>query len=85
MGKAFPSEIFDSYWIFISLPILTILIFQRLNLYKTLLKYIGTRFILNTFLGTTMSCLIHGFLCGSSRKHYFQIQSFPFIGVFLTY
>ena len=50
MGKAFPSEIFDSYWIFISLPILTILIFQRLNLYKTLLKYIGTRFILNTFL-----------------------------------
>ena len=61
MGKAFPSEIFDSYWIFISLPILTILIFQRLNLYKTLLKYIGTRFILNTFLATTMSCLIHGF------------------------
>ena len=38
MGKAFPSEIFDSYWIFMSLPILTILIFQRLNLYKTLLK-----------------------------------------------
>ena len=61
MGKAFPSEIFDSYWIFMSLPILTILIFQRLNLYKTLLKYIGTRFILNTFLATTMSCLVHGF------------------------
>ena len=61
IGKVFPSEIIDSYWILFSLPVLTILIFQKLNLYKTFLKYIGTRFILNTFLSTTMSCLIHGF------------------------
>ena len=62
LGEPFPFDfIYDSLWIFIALPIVTIPLFIRLGLYRSVLQYIGIKIITTTFQATTISCLIIGF------------------------
>ena len=63
LGEPFPFDyIYDSLWIFIALPIVTIPLFIKLGLYRSVLQYIGIKVIATTFQATTISCLIIGFL-----------------------
>jgi len=63
LGEPLPLDyIYDSLWIFITTPIITIPIFIRLGLYRSVLQYIGVKVITTTFQATTISCLIIGFL-----------------------
>jgi len=63
LGVPFPFDyIYNSLWIFISVPIITIPLFFKLGLYRSVLQYIGVRVITTTFQATTISCLIIGFL-----------------------
>jgi len=62
LGDFFPTDyIFDSWWIFLALPIVTVPLFVRLGLYRAVLQYIGIKVITTTFQATTISCLIIGF------------------------
>jgi len=63
LGEPFPLDyIYDSLWIFIAVPIVTIPLFIKLGLYRSVLQYIGIKVITTTFQATTISCLIIGFL-----------------------
>ena len=63
LGEPFPFDyIYDSLWIFIAVPVVTIPLFIRLGLYRSVLQYIGIKIITTTFQATTISCLIIGFL-----------------------
>lgn len=63
LGEAFPlAYIYDSWWIFIVVPVITIPLFIKLGLYRAVLQYIGVKVITTTFQATTISCLIIGFL-----------------------
>jgi len=62
LGEFFPADyIFNSWWIFLALPAVTIPLFIRLGLYRAVLQYIGIKVITTTFQATTISCLIVGF------------------------
>ena len=63
LGEPFPFDfIYDSLWIFIAVPIITIPLFIKLGLYRSVLQYIGIKVITTTFQATTISCLFIGFL-----------------------
>jgi len=63
LGEPFPTAyIYDSLWIFIAVPIITIPLFIKIGLYRSVLQYIGIKVITTTFQATTISCLIIGFL-----------------------
>jgi len=58
LGEPLPLDyIYDSLWIFIVVPIITIPLFVRLGLYRSVLQYIGVKVISTTFQATTISCL----------------------------
>ena len=62
IGEAFPSDyIFDSWWLFIVIPIVMLPLFLKLGLYRAVLQYIGIKVITTTFQATTISCLVVGF------------------------
>ncbi len=63
LGDAFPIEyIYDSWWIFIVIPVVMIPLFIKLGLYRAVLQYIGIKVITTTFQATTICCLVVGFL-----------------------
>ena len=63
LGEPFPFDyIYDSLWVFIAVPIITIPLFIKLGLYRSVLQYIGIKVITTTFQATTISCLFIGFL-----------------------
>ena len=63
LGEPLPLDhIYDSLWLFIAVPIVTISLFIKLGLYRSVLQYIGIKVITTTFQATTISCLIIGFL-----------------------
>ena len=61
-----PKELLDfvyqSWWLFFATPLLMLLLFVRLGLYRAVLQYIGIKVITTTFQATTIACLIIGFL-----------------------
>ena len=62
LGDPFPLDyIISSWWIFLTLPLITIFLFIKLGLYRAVLQYIGVKIILTTFQATTIACLIVGF------------------------
>ena len=63
IGEFWPSEyIFQSYWIFLLVPVVTIPLYIKLGLYRAVLQYMGLKVVSATFQATTISCLIIGFL-----------------------
>ena len=62
IGEVFPSDyIFESWWLFIVIPIVMLTLFVKLGLYRAVLQYIGIKVITTTFQATTISCLVVGF------------------------
>ena len=62
LGDAWPADhMYPSWWLFIFIPAISIPIFIRFGLYRSVLQYIGIRVITTTFRATTISCLIIGF------------------------
>ena len=62
IGEFWPSSyIYSSWWLFTALPIIMVILFIRLGLYRSVLQYIGFKIIKTTFQATTISCLIIGF------------------------
>ena len=62
IGEPFPEKyIYESWWIFLAVPVVMILLFIKLGLYRAVLQYIGIKVITTTFQATTISCLIIGF------------------------
>ncbi len=63
LSSAWPIEYINaSWWIFLSFPVLSIFLFIRFGLYKSVLQYFGIKLIKTVFQVTTISCLIIGFL-----------------------
>ena len=54
--------VFQSWWLFFATPIVMVLLFVKLGLYRAVLQYIGIKVITTTFQATTIACLIIGFL-----------------------
>ena len=62
LGEAFPVEyLFESWWLFVVIPIVMLPLFVKLGLYRAVLQYIGIKVITTTFQATTISCLVVGF------------------------
>ena len=49
--------IFESWWLFLTIPLLMIPLFIKLGLYRSVLQYINFKIITTTFQATTISCL----------------------------
>ena len=63
LGEVFPAEyIYESWWLFIAVPVIMLPLFIKLGLYRAVLQYMGIKVITTTFQATTISCLIIGFL-----------------------
>ena len=54
--------LFQSWWLFLAIPLVMIPLFIKFGLYRAVLQYIGIKVITTTFQATTISCLIIGFL-----------------------
>ena len=62
LGEPLPIDyIYESWWIFLSLPLVMIPLFVKLGLYRAVLQYMGIKVINTTFKATTISCLVIGF------------------------
>ncbi len=62
IGEPWPIDYFyESWWLFILIPVIMILFFVRLGLYRSVLQHIGIKVITTTFKATTISLLIVGF------------------------
>ena len=62
IGDPWPAGYFyESWWMFLLIPIFMIPLFVRLGLYRSVLQYIGIKVITTTFQATTISLLIVGF------------------------
>ena len=63
LGEGFPSEyIFESWWVFVAVPVVMIPLFVKLGLYRAVLQYIGIKVATTTFQATTIACLVVGFM-----------------------
>ena len=59
LGEPLPIDyIYESWWIFLSLPLVMIPLFVKLGLYRAVLQYMGIKVINTTFKVTTISCLL---------------------------
>jgi FlaA1/EpsC-like NDP-sugar epimerase len=77
-GDAWPADyLYDSLWIFIAIPIVTIPFFIKLGLYRSVLQHIGIKVITTTFKATTISCLIVGFFMMFFRESYLSRSVLP--------
>ena len=62
LGKALPIDyLYESWWIFLALPLVMIPLFVKFGLYRAVLQYMGIKVITTTFQATTISCLVIGF------------------------
>jgi FlaA1/EpsC-like NDP-sugar epimerase len=62
IGEPWPIDYFyESWWLFILIPVIMILFFVKLGLYRSVLQHIGIKVITTTFKATTISLLIVGF------------------------
>ena len=78
LGDFFPEYIYPSWWLFIVLPVITIPLFIRLGMYRSVLRYIGVRIVTITFQATTISCLVVGFFMMFFREETIQgTESLP--------
>ncbi len=63
LGQPWPQELLqDNWWIFISVPIISIPLFIKLGLYRSVLQHMGTKVIITSFQAITITSLVIGFL-----------------------
>ena len=78
IGEFWPSSyIYSSWWLFTALPIVMVILFIRLGLYRSVLQYIGFKIIKTTFQATTISCLIIGFFMMFFRESHLPRSVVP--------
>ena len=62
LGDVWSDKLESNLWIFILIPIVSIPIFIKLGLYRSVLKFMGTKVIVTTFQAITITSLILGFV-----------------------
>ncbi|MBL6657559.1 MAG: polysaccharide biosynthesis protein [Flavobacteriales bacterium] len=61
LGEFWSDRLYMNQWIFILIPIVSIPLFIRLGLYRSVLKFMGTKVIVTAFQSITITSLIVGF------------------------
>ena len=61
LGEFWSDRLYTNQWIFILIPIVSIPLFIRLGLYRSVLKFMGTKVIVTAFQSITITSLIVGF------------------------
>lgn len=61
LGVLWPDKILSNLWIFLIIPLVSIPLFIRLGLYKSVLKFMGTKVIVTAFQSITITSLVVGF------------------------
>ncbi len=69
-GEQAFDKIYDRVWLFYLVPIITIPLFIKLGLYRSVLQYVGIKVITTTFKATTISCFIIIFII-----YFFQVEN----------
>lgn len=83
IGEPFPmSYLYNSWWLFIAIPVIMIPLFVKLGLYRAVLQYIGIQLATTTFRATTIACLIVGFWMMFFRESNLPRSVLP---IFLVY
>lgn len=78
LGNFFPEYLYPSWWLFIVMPVITIPLFIRFGMYRSVLRYIGIRVVSITFQATSISCLVVGFFMMFFREETIQgAESLP--------
>ena len=62
LGDVWSDKLESNLWIFILIPIVSIPIFIKLGLYRSVLKFMGTKVIVTAFQAITITSLILGFV-----------------------
>lgn len=62
LGDVWSDKLESNLWIFILIPIVSIPIFLKLGLYRSVLKFMGTKVIVTAFQAITITSLILGFV-----------------------
>ena len=62
LGNVWSDKLESNLWIFILIPVLSIPIFMKLGLYRSVLKFMGTKVIVTAFQAITITSLILGFV-----------------------
>ena len=61
LGVLWPDKILSNLWIFLIIPLVSIPLFIRFGLYKSVLKFMGTKVIITAFQSITITSLFVGF------------------------
>lgn len=61
LGVLWPDKILSNLWIFVIIPLVSIPLFIRFGLYKSVLKFMGTKVIVTAFQSITITSLFVGF------------------------
>lgn len=61
LGVLWPDKILSNLWIFMIIPLVSIPLFIRFGLYKSVLKFMGTKVIVTAFQSITITSLFVGF------------------------
>ena len=61
LGVLWPEKILSNLWIFLIIPLVSIPLFIRFGLYKSVLKFMGTKVIVTAFQSITITSLFVGF------------------------
>jgi len=61
LGILWPEKILSNLWIFLIIPLVSIPLFIRFGLYKSVLKFMGTKVIVTAFQSITITSLFVGF------------------------
>jgi FlaA1/EpsC-like NDP-sugar epimerase len=61
LGVLWPDKILSNLWIFLIIPLVSIPLFIRFGLYKSVLKFMGTKVIVTAFQSITITSLFVGF------------------------
>jgi UDP-N-acetylglucosamine 4,6-dehydratase len=62
LGYVWPDQLESNLWIFILIPTVSIPLFIRLGLYRSVLKFLGTKVIVTAFQAISITSLILGFV-----------------------
>ena len=63
LGDLWPAEyLYPSWWLFVTVPLITTPILIKFGMYRAVLQYTGIRVITSAFKATSITCLFIGFL-----------------------
>ncbi len=71
-GELVPAYLLDNTWLFMIIPFLSVPLFIRLGLYRSVLQYVGMKVILTCFKAITISCFAITFF-----MYFFQENDLP--------